>query len=207
MKDLRPIFLCNVIYKIIAKVLANRMKHIMSRIISSTQSAFALGRSIIDNVMIACELLHYMNRKQRGNAGEVALKLDISKAYDRVDWKFLQHMLQIWGFDDRWIKWIMMCVMTIRYSVLMNGSEVGPIIPKRGLRQGCPLSPYLFIIYAEGLSALLRQAKSSGLINGSKVCCGAPSISHLFFADDSFLFFKSTEEETSIHFYTLRISR
>ena len=112
MKDLRPISLCNVIYKIIAKVLANRMKHILSRIISSTQSAFAPGRSITDNVMIACELLHYMNSKKRGNVGEVALKLDISKAYDRVDWKFLQHMLQILGFDDRWIKWIMMCVTT-----------------------------------------------------------------------------------------------
>ena len=120
------------------------------------------------------------------------MKLDISKAYDIVDWKFLHHMLQILGFDDRWIKWIMMCVTTVRYSVLMNGSEVGPIIPKRGLRQGCPLSPYLFIICAEGLSALLRQAESSGLINGSKVCRGASSISHLFFADDSFLFFKST---------------
>ena len=130
MKDLRPISLCNVIYKIIAKVLANRMKHLLSRIISSTQSAFALGRSITDNAMIACELLHYMKRKQRGNVGEVALKLDISKAYDRVDWKFLQHMLQILGFDDRWIKWIMLCITTVRYSVLMNGSEVGPIIPK-----------------------------------------------------------------------------
>ena len=198
MKDFRPISLCNVIYKIIAKVLANRMKHILSRIISSSQSAFAPGRSITDNVMIACELLHYMNRKQRGNVGEVALKLDISKAYDRVDWKFLHHMLQILGFDDRWIKWIMLCVTSVRYTVLMNGSEVGPIIPKRGLRQGFPLSPYLFIICAEGLSALLRQAESSGLINGSKVCRGAPSISHLFFADDSFLFFKSTEEETRV---------
>ena len=93
MKDLRPISLCNVIYKIIAKVLANRMKHLLSRIISSTQFAFAPGRSITDNVMIACELLHYMKRKQRGNVGDVALKLDISKANDRVDWKFLQHML------------------------------------------------------------------------------------------------------------------
>ena len=93
MKDLRPISLCNVIYKIIAKVLANRMKHLLSRIISSTQSAFAPRRSITDNVMIACELLHYMKRKYRGNVGEVALKLDISKAYDIVDWKFLQHML------------------------------------------------------------------------------------------------------------------
>ena len=198
MKDLRPISLCNVIYKIIAKVLANRMKHILSRIISSTQSTFAPRHSITDNVMIACELLHYMNRKQRGNVREVALKLDISKSYDRVDWKFLHHMLGIFGFDNRWIKWIMMCVTSVRYSVFMNGSEVGPIIPKRGLLQGCPLSPYLFIICAEGLSTLLHQAESSGLINGGKVCHGAPSISHLFFADDSFLFFKSTEEETRV---------
>ena len=198
MKNLRPISLFNVIYKIISKVLANRMKHILSHIISSTQSAFAPGRSINDNVIIDCELLHYMNRKQRGNVGEVSLKLDISKACDRVDWKFLHHMLRILGFDDGWIKWIMMCVTFIRYYVLMNGSEVSRIIPKRGLRQGCPLSPYLFIICAEGLSALLRQAESSGLINGSKVCRGAPSISHLFFADDSFLFFKSTKEETRV---------
>ena len=98
-------------------------------------------------------------------------------------------MLRILGFDDRWI---MMYVTSVRYYVLMNGSEVGPIIPKRGLCQGCPLSPYLFIICAEGLSALHRQAESSGLINGSKVCRGALSISHLLFADDSFLFFKST---------------
>ena len=121
MKDLGPISICNVIYKIIAKVLANRMKHILSRIISSTQSTFAPRRSITDNVMIACELLHYMNRKQKGNVGEVALKMDISKAYDRVDWKFLHHVLRILGFDDRWIKWIMMCVTSVRYSVLMNG--------------------------------------------------------------------------------------
>ena len=91
-----------------------------------------------------------------------------------------------------------MCVTSVRYTVLINGSEVGPIIHKRCLRQGCPFSPYLFIICAEGLSDLLRQAESSGFINGSKICRGAPSISHLFFADDSFLFFKSTEEETRV---------
>ena len=82
---------------------------------------------------------------------------------------------------------------------------MGPIIPKRGLRQGCPLSPYIFIICVEGLSTLLRQVESYGLINGSKVCRGAPSISHLFFADDFFLFFKSIEEETRVIHQILKL--
>lgn len=88
MKDLRPIALCNVLYKILAKVLANRLKAILPGLISENQSAFVPGRNISDNVLVAFEVLHFMKRKNYGSEGEIALKLDVSKAYDRVDWFF-----------------------------------------------------------------------------------------------------------------------
>lgn len=139
MKDLRPIALCNVLYKIIAKVLANRLKGILPKVITENQSAFVSGRSITDNVLVVFEVIHRMKRKNSvGNTGEVALKLDVSKAYDRVDWSFLKNRMRHMGFSEKWIKWIMMCVSTVAYSICFNGDQVGPIIPKRGLGQRGP---------------------------------------------------------------------
>nr|DAD28952.1 TPA_asm: hypothetical protein HUJ06_030420 [Nelumbo nucifera] len=158
MKDLRPISLCNVLYKIVSKVLANRLKVLLPNIISNAQSTFVPGRAITNNVLVAFELIHFMRRKQKGKVGEVALKIDISRAYDWVDWQFLKLMMQKLGFFDKWIRLIMLCVTTVSYSVAFNGMEVGPIIPGRGLRQGDPLSPYLFILCAEGLFALMYKA-------------------------------------------------
>jgi hypothetical protein len=92
----------------------------------------------------------------------------------------------------------MLCVETLDYSIIVNGHMVGPVVPGRGLRQGDPLSPYLFIICAEGLSALIRQAENRGELHGIKICRKAPIISHLLFADDCFLFFKATPNEASV---------
>nr|ABN08841.1 RNA-directed DNA polymerase (Reverse transcriptase) [Medicago truncatula] len=141
MKDWRPIALCNVVYKIVAK------------------SAFVPERSILDNAMVAIEIVHYMKAKAKGKSEDVALKLDISKAYDRLDWDYLRDIMTQMGFSSRWVSWIMLCVETVDYSVLVNGASVGPIVPGRDLRQGDPLSPYLFIICVEGLSSLLREAE------------------------------------------------
>jgi len=193
MKDWRPIALCNVLYKIISKVLANRLKKVLPKCISDNQYAFVPGRSILDNAMVAIEVLHFMKAKTRGEDRYVALKLDISKAYDRMDWNYLRVVLNKMGFHDRWIHWMCMCVESVDYSVLVNGTQVDPIIPGRGLRQGDPLSPYLFIICAEGLSSLIRDAETRGVLTGTKVCRQAPSVSHLLFADDCFLFFKANE--------------
>jgi hypothetical protein len=121
----------------------------------------------------------------------VALKLDISKAYDRIDWDYLRGIMTKMGFSTRWVSWIMMCVESVDYNVIVNDRLVGPITPSRGLRQGDPLSPYLFILCAEGLSALIRHAEARGDIHGVKICRNAPIVSHLLFADDSFLFFQS----------------
>ncbi|XP_019175839.1 PREDICTED: uncharacterized protein LOC109171159 [Ipomoea nil] len=193
--DYRPIALSNVVYRVMAKVITARMKPVMDSIISESQSAFISERLITDNILVAAEVGHYLNRKQYGLAGWGALKLDMAKAYDRMEWSFLQRMLEALGFDGRWVKLLMMCVSTVSYSVLINGSKTEQITPTRGLRQGDPLSPYLFIICAEGLSILLKQAEVKGDIHGCRVARAAPSITHLFFAGDSLLFFKANNQE------------
>lgn len=132
MRDPRPISLCNVLYKILARVLANRIKNILPKVISEAQSAFVLGRFITDNVISAFELLHYMKRKTRGNKGVIALKIDISKAYDRMSWSHLKAIMQKLGFASRWIDWIMLCVSSVQYSVAMNGARGGTYCSQEG---------------------------------------------------------------------------
>ena len=112
------------------------------------------GRSILDNVIVAFESLHALKNRRHSQFGGVAFKIDISKAYDRVNRQFLRDVMVAMGFDNRWIEMIMLCVTTVYYKVLVNGEEVNPILPGRGLRQGDPLSPYLFILCTEGLSSL-----------------------------------------------------
>jgi len=188
MKDLRSISLCNVLYKIISKVLANRLRLLIGKWISPEQAAFVHSRSIMDNALTAFEILHHMHCKTKGKTGEVALKLDISKAFDSVSWTYLEEILYKLGFCQTWVKWMLMCITSVEYHVIFNGDRIGPIIPERGLRQGCHLSPYLYIICAEGLSEIIKNHESQGTLHGSRICRTAPSISHLLFADDSFIF-------------------
>jgi len=156
------------------------------------------GRSILDSALVAIEVVHYMKTKTKGKDKSVALKLDISKAFDRIDWSYLKDVMCKMGFSGKWINWIMTCVETVDYSVIMNKEMVGPIIPGCGLRQGDPLSPYLFILCAEGLSALIRNAVNRGVLQGVRICHAAPRVSHLLFADDCFLFFQAEESQTIV---------
>ena len=198
MGDFRPISLCNVLYKIISKMMANRLKLFLSGIISMHQSAFVPGRLITDNAMIAFEIFHGMKRRGEGKAGTMAFKLDMSKAYDRVEWIFIEKCMGKMGFNAEWISKIMTCLSSVSYSYKLNGRVEGNIIPHRGLRQGDPLSPYLFLICAESFSSMLTKAAEDGLIHGARVCRNAPRISHLFFADDSILFTRATLQECSV---------
>ena len=206
MFDFRPISLCNVIYKIISKVcnviykiiskvLENHLKQILPQIISPTQSAFVPRRLITDNVLVAYETLHAMHCRKKGKKGSLALKLDISKAYDRVEWPFLHRVMSKLGFPEKWISRVIECVTTPSFSILINGKPYGNISPSRGLRQGDPLSPYLFLLCAEGFTSLLTRAEMEGCITGVSICRRAPTISNLLFADDSLLFCQTAHRE------------
>ncbi|KAL8145631.1 hypothetical protein AgCh_003685 [Apium graveolens] len=138
--DLRPISLCNVVMKVITKVLANRMKEMLVSVVSDTQSAFILGRLISDNIMVAYEVMHYLKRKRIGKDGYMALKLDMSKAYDRIEWSFLSKILRRMGFSSWWTHLVLQCVSTVSYNIVHGDVEMGPIVPSRGIRQGDPLT-------------------------------------------------------------------
>jgi hypothetical protein len=153
--EFKPISLGNVLYKLIAKVLANKFKRVLPGLISPAQSAFVLGRLITDNVLVAYKALHSMVSRIKGRKCYMAVKLDMSKAYDRVEWSFLEAMMRTMGFVEKWIYLIMVCVRTVTYAVLVNGVPYGQIFPSRGLCQGDPLSPYLFLLVAEGFSSLI----------------------------------------------------
>lgn len=169
MGDLRPIALCNVLYKIIGKVMANSLKTLLPLVISENQSAFMKGRLISDNVLISFEVLHYLKRKQQGKTGFMALKLDLSKAYDRMEWEFLEAIMKRMGFCVKWVAMVMECVTSVRYAITHGGEVFGQVVPSRGIRQGDPLSPYLFILCAEGLSSLIRKYEKEKWLHGCKV--------------------------------------
>uniref|UniRef100_A0A2N9FZM9 Reverse transcriptase domain-containing protein n=1 Tax=Fagus sylvatica TaxID=28930 RepID=A0A2N9FZM9_FAGSY len=190
-KDFRPISLVSGLYKIIAKLLANRLSVVLGNIISPSQNAFVKGRQILDSVLFANECL---DSKLKENVPGVLCKLDLEKAYDHVNWEFLLYLLRRCGFSEKWRRWIYFCISSVRFSILVNGSLCGFFPSTRGLRQGDPLSLMLFVIVMEALSRLIDKAIGAGMISGFSVSRDnhAPLlISHLLFADDTLIFCKS----------------
>jgi hypothetical protein len=139
--------------------------------------------------------MHSMQNHMWHKTGFMGLKLNMSKAYDRVEWKFLKAAMQPMGFACTWIKLIMACVTSVSYSMLVNGNPVGNFQPTRGLQQGVPISPYLFLLCAETLSSLLFKAEHKGFITRVPTSPKGPQLSHLFFADNNLLFCKANSVE------------
>eukprot|EP00253_Pinus_taeda_P032686 PITA_32686 len=188
----RPIALCNVIYKIISKVIANRVKMILPGIISQEQSGYMEGRQILDNILLAQEMIHSLHsRKEVG----MLMQLDLSKAYDKVSWTYLEAILEAFGFSKQWIKWILALIKSPRYSILVNGAPSAPFSQSRGIRQGDPLSPFLFVILMEGLSKLIAKRKAEGQIKGLLPIRSCPATMHQQFVDDTMLHGTPTMKE------------
>ena len=185
-------------YKIIAKLLANRLAAVLGKIISPSQSAFVKGRQILDSVLIANEC----SRFKASNLG-VLCKLDLEKAYDHVNWDFLIYLLRRCGFSEKWRHWIYFCVSSVRFSILVNGSPCGFFPSSRDIRQRDPLSPMLFVIVMEAFSRSIVKANGVGMLSGfsvESIDSDPLEVSHLLFANDTVIFCEADLD----HLFNLR---
>ena len=189
----RPISLRKTIYKIISKVIVARLRPHLEYLVSPYQTAFVLGRRGADNVIIVQELIHSIGRA-KGSKGYMAIKIDLEKAYDKIEWSFIREMLVFFNFTTNLIELIMSCVSSVLTSLLFNGSCLDSFCPSRGIRQGDPLSPYLFILCMEFLGHLIEEKCDAKLWTLVKASRSGPAFSHLFFADELVLFANADQD-------------
>ncbi|KAJ0897860.1 putative RNA-directed DNA polymerase [Helianthus annuus] len=182
LNNYRPINLVGVISKVISKVMANRMRMVLESVISDSQSAFLKGRYILDGPLIINELISWI-KKSKMKA--FFLKIDFEKAYDNVNWNFVTSILSQMGFPDLWCKWVLGILKSASSSVLVNGAPTFLFRCEKGMRQGDPLSPFLFLVVMEALSCMINRAKNADLIKGIATPNNGPVITHLLYADDS----------------------
>lgn len=183
LREFRPISVVSCLYKILAKILVKRMRRVIDKLVSKTQTTFISGRQIQDGVVVLTELvdLARINKKS-----VIVLKVDFEKAYDNVNWNFMLYMLRRCSFGAKWLSLIKACVCKSSMSVLVNGSPTKYFVVEEGLKQGDPLSPFLFTIVTEGLERLIAKAKAGESFNGF---CVSISLAYelLQFADDTII--------------------
>lgn len=196
-KDFRPISLCNVIYKILTKVLTFRIKNFLPDIISPNQCSFVPGRISSDNIIIAQEVIHSM-KNMKGKKGFMAIKVDLEKAYDRLRWDFVLSCLEELNFPHHIVSLIKACITSVNMQILWEGSATREFLPSRGIRQGDPLSPYLFVICMEKLAHIIQEEVSRGDWKPIRLCKDGPPLSHLFFADDLILLSEASMDQVEV---------
>ncbi|XP_028554221.1 uncharacterized protein LOC114580528 [Dendrobium catenatum] len=180
----RPISLCQSLYKVVAKIIVNRMKPVLSFVVGEEQGAFVPGRSISNHGLLAQEIIGNFQHSTK-LSGMMALKVDMEQAYDCMDWATLEHVMRLMEFPEQFINWVMCCISFPKFQLIINGCRSDWIYGRSGFRQGCPLSPYLFILCSELLTKAIAQR--GGTI-GVQVSRHAPTVSHLLYADDVLVF-------------------
>ncbi|GJU16143.1 RNA-directed DNA polymerase, eukaryota [Tanacetum coccineum] len=180
-KDFRPISLIGSLYKIIAKILANRLVPVLGDIVNEVQSAFISERQILDGPFILNEVIQWCKSKKKQS---LIFKVDFEKAYDSVRWDFLDDVLKKFGFGDKWCNWIQNCLRSSRGSIIINGSATEEFQFYKGLKQGDPLSPFLFILIMESLHLSFQRVVNAGMFKGIMLSSSL-NLSHMFYADDA----------------------
>ncbi|XP_071714730.1 uncharacterized protein [Rutidosis leptorrhynchoides] len=183
--DYRPISLIGSYYKIVSKLLSNRLRKVLPSLIGIEQNAFLKGRFILDGVLIANEMVDFLKTNHKKG---IISKVDFEKAFDSLNWNFLLEVMKSMGFGCKWRKWILNCLKSASISILVNGSPTREFTLGRGVRQGDPLSPFLFILAAEGLNILTKAALDKGLFKGIEVGREKVLVSHLQYANDTIFF-------------------
>lgn len=187
------ISLCTVPYKLLTKVIVNRLKPVMPLLVEENQTNFIGGRHIIDNVVIAQEVVHSMHIKKE-KMGWMAITIDLEKAYDRLWWSFIENTLKEARIPWNIIQLIMTCVSSTTMQILQNGSFTEEFTSTRGVWQGDPISPYLFVLKMEILGHAIKKSVLGGNWKPIVLSKGGPPLSHLFFVDDLFLFREASLE-------------
>ena len=193
--DFRPISCCNVIYKTITKLLCSRLKEVLPHLINESQGAFVQGRELLFNVLLCQDLTRGYNRKYQPPS--CIMKIDIQKAFDSVHWDFLQEWLRELKFPPLFIRWVMKCITSVQFTISINGKQGKKFRGMRGLKQGDPLSPLLFVLSMEYLSRLFKKASLQPEFEFHPHCKKL-GITHLMFADDLVIICKASPISVSI---------
>ena len=188
----RPISLCNLVYKIVTKIIVARLRPYLEKLVSPLQTTFVPRRKGIDNAVIVQELIHSISKK-KGGTGYMVVKIDMEKVYDKLEWSFIREVLTKINLPQNILDLIMNCVSSSSSSILFNEGSLEPFLPSRGIRQGDPLSPYLFILCMEYLGQLIEEKCDQKLWCPVKTSQGGIAFSHLMFADDIVLFAKADQ--------------
>jgi hypothetical protein len=188
-----PISLCNVIYKLISKIISNRLKPLLPSLISPEKTCFVEGRQILDSIILTHELIHSLHTSKKPG---MLIKLDLSKAYDSLSWNYIFSILDAFGFSKNWILWIKYLISMTFFSILVNGSPSLTFSPSRGIHQGDPLSPFLFILMAEGLGRDIKEEVVQGNWKGLSLHGEETPAMHQQFVDDTMLMATPTIKES-----------
>lgn len=190
----KPISLCNFIYKVVVKIVTSRLSKVSEKLVSPNQGAFVRRRWIAENTVIAQEIVHKI-QKHKGMNGLMLMKMDMKKAYDRMEWDFLIRILRSCGFDEHFVKLVSSCLNSVEFSLLLNGNISECFKLGRGLRQGDSLSPIIFILGSKVLTRLLLKEEIAGKLHGVKVARNSHAILHLMYTDDLLVMSRASKTE------------